>query len=381
MVQPFGGGQPAVDVAVVAVPLLVTVGVALALGGQHRRYGTVHGWSGQLTMAAVLTGTGLAAYAVWPLPAFVDGLCSPFAETVPSTTAESTHPAHAPRSLLLGCAVLVPVGFLGRYRFRLGLWSTLALGAALSAAVYAVRATGLLGVYPCAYAPSSPLVAGTGVVGALVGWSAARWLLPLWPGGPARGWPSAVADRAAPAPSRRMLAALLDLGLWWYGAATLTALARLFGLVDPRDGEAVATAVPLGLAFVLGLLLPLARRDRCAPGCAALRLALAERGRPSPAARWRVVARTLLLQTPVVVLLTLDHWWIALMVVAVHGSTALVRRDRVGLVDLVCGVRVRTRSTLDGGLPDRLVRYSPPEEAPPVGADVMPTPGSPAGGR
>ncbi|WP_116243855.1 antibiotic resistance protein VanZ [Nocardiopsis sp. FIRDI 009] len=380
MVQPFGGGQAVVEVAVAAVPLLVTLGVALALGGQHRRYGAVHGWSGQLTMAAVLTGTGLAAYAVWPLPAFVDGLCSPFAEAVPPTWPEPPHPAHTPRSLLLGCAVLVPVGFLGRYRFRLGLWRTLALGTALAAAVHAVRATGLLGVYPCAYAPTSPLVAGLGVVGVLVGWAAARWLLPLWPGGPARGWPSAVADRAAPAPSRRMLGALLDLGTWWYGSATLIALARLFGPLDPRAGEAVATAVPLGLAAVLGLLVPLARRDRCAPGSAALRLALAERGRPLPAARWRVLSRTLLFQAPVVVSLTLGHWWIALAVVAVHGSTLVVRRDRVGLADLVCGVRVRTRSTLDGGLPDRLVRYRPP--TPPAGAeDLTPTPGSPAADR
>ncbi|MFI6577166.1 antibiotic resistance protein VanZ [Nocardiopsis sp. NPDC050513] len=379
MVQPHGGGQAAVDVAVAAVPLLVVAGVALALGGQHRRYGLVRGWSGQLTMASLLSCAGVVAYAVWPLPALVDGLCPLPVGSAPSEPADRPHPAHAPRELLLGCAVLLPVGFLARDRFRLGLGATLVLGGALAAAASAVRATGLLGVYPCAYATTSPPVVGLGVVGALVGWAVARWIPPLLPGGPARGWPSAVADRAVPEPSRRALACVLDLGLWWYGAATLTALARLFGLVRPAEGETVRTLALLGAAFVFGLVVPLLRRDRCTPAAALLRLALSERDRPEPAARWRVLLRVLLLHEPVTALVALGWHWTALAVALVHASTAVVRRDRAGAADLVCGVRVRTRSTLDGGLPDRLVRYRPPLPEP--GADVTSTPGSPAADR
>ncbi|MEV2276223.1 antibiotic resistance protein VanZ [Nocardiopsis sp. NPDC049922] len=379
MAQPLGGGQAAVDVAVVAVPLLFVAGTALALGGQHRRYGLVRGWSGQLTVASLLSCVGVVAYAVWPLPAFVDGLCSSPGGGVRSEPTDWSHPAHAPRELLLGCAVLLPVGFLARERFRLGLGTTLALGGALASAASAVRATGLLGVYPCAYATTSPLVAGLGVVGVLLGWVLARWLPPLRPGGPVRGWPSAVADRAAPEPSRRALACLLDLGLWWYGAATLTAVARLFGLVRPAEGEAVRTLVLFGTAFVFGLVVPLLRRDRCTPAAVLLRLALSERDRPRPAARWRVLLRALLLHAPVTALVALGWPWAALAVALVHVSTAVVRRDRAGAADLVCGVRVRTRSTLDGGLPDRLVCYRPPLPEP--GADVTSTPGSPAAGR
>ena len=73
MGQPFGGGQAAIEVAVVAVPLLMVVGAALYLSGQHRRYGRLADWPGQLTLAALLTGAGLAAYAVWPLPPSADG--------------------------------------------------------------------------------------------------------------------------------------------------------------------------------------------------------------------------------------------------------------------------------------------------------------------
>ncbi|OLT26732.1 antibiotic resistance protein VanZ [Nocardiopsis sp. CNR-923] len=379
MVQPHGGGQPAVDVAVVAVPLLVVTGVALALGDQHRRYGLVRGWSGRLTMAFLLSCVGVVAYAVWPLPALVDGLCSPSAGSAPPGPDDRPHPAHAPRELLLGCAVLIPVGFLARDRFRRGLGTTLALGVALATAASAVRATGLLGVYPCAYATTSPLVVGLGVVGVLLGWAVARWLSLPRPGGLARGWPSAVADRAAPEPSRRALACALDLGLWWYGAATLAALARLFGLVAPAEGETVRTLALLGTAVVLGLVVPLLRRDRCTPAAALLRLALSEREPTEPAARRRVLSRALLLHAPVVALVALGWPWFACAVAVLHVSTALVRKDRAGLADLVCGVRVRTRSTLHGGLPDRLVRYRPPLPEP--GEDVTSTPGSPGAGR
>ncbi|WP_433698320.1 antibiotic resistance protein VanZ [Nocardiopsis sp. CA-288880] len=378
MGRPFGGGQAAVEVALAVVPLLVVAGAALYLRGQHRRYGRPHGLPGRLTAAALVTGVALAAYAVWPLPASADGLCTgngssggwsaaPF-----GGSSAGGGPPHTAWDAALALGLFTAVGLLARHRFRRGPVATLVIGAALAASVAAVRATGVLGLYPCAYAPASALLVALGVVGALAGWTAARLLLPLWPGGPARGWPAAVPDRVDPALDRRMTGALLDLGLWWFGASAVTALLHAYGVVLPLAGGRTGEAVLLGLALVCAVVLPQLRSDRATPGPAAVGLALGERGSPRPASRWRVLLRTLLLQAPVAVLVALGLPWAALAVAALHACTALVRPDRAGLADLVCGVRVRTRSSLDGGLPSRLVRYSEPRAQAPDGASAEP---------
>ncbi|MFD3688101.1 antibiotic resistance protein VanZ [Nocardiopsis sp. NPDC058631] len=385
MGRPFGGGQAAIEVALAVVPLLVVAGAALYLRGQHRRYGWPHGWPGTLTAAALVAGAALAAYAVWPLPASVDGLCTggPGGATGGGFTAPiggastggGAGAAHTAGSLALAFGLFVPVGLLARYRFRRGPVVTLLVGAALAASVGVVRATGVLGLYPCGYAPTSPRLVALGVAGVLAGWLAARLLLPLWPGGLARGWPVAVPDRVAPGLGRRMAGTLLDLGLWWFGSAALVALLHAYDVVGPGQDGRARTVVFLGLAFVGAVALPQLRRDRATPGRAAVGLGLGERELPRPASRRRVLLRTLLLQVPAAVLLTLGLPWVALAVVAAHAAGALVRPDGAGLADLLCGVRVRTRSTLDGGLPSRLVRYSEPREGALAGAGPATGPG------
>ncbi|MEU0488853.1 antibiotic resistance protein VanZ [Nocardiopsis sp. NPDC006139] len=352
MIRPFGTGQGAVDVAVVAVPLLVLLAAAFYLRGQHRRYGRLYGRPGRASLAALAAGLALAAYAVWPLPAAVDGLCSPGAGQGPADR-------YGP---VLAFALFLPVGWLARDRFRRGPVVTLLLGSGLALAADAVRGTGLLGVYPCAYAEASPLFVALGAAGTAAGWLLARFLLPLWPWGDTRGWPGAVPDRVAPDLTRRTLGTLLDLGLWWYGAGTLTAAMTAVGVIGSDPDGHVRTAVLLGTAAVFGVFVPQVRRDRCTPGRAAVRLALTEPARPAPASRPRVLARTALLTAPVALLTAFGHPWIALAVVVVHASSALVRPDRVGLADLLCGTRVRTRAITDGSLPSRLVRYSEPRE-------------------
>jgi hypothetical protein len=382
MGQPFGGGQTAIDVAVAAVPLLVVLGAGLYLRGQHRRYGRRHGWPGRLTTAALVTGVVLVLYAVWPLPEHADGLCAldpAAAGARPGSALPWQAPADTLRAMALAFALFLPVGLLARWRFRRGWPLTLAVGTALAASVALLRATGLLGLYPCPYADTSAVLVALGAAGTLVGWLLARWALPLWPNGPARGWPAALPDRLTPDLGRRMYGALLDLGLWWYGAATLVALLTAYDVVRPTTGDEVRTAALLGLAAVFALVLPHLRRDRATLGAAAVHLALTEPAAPLPAARWRVLVRTLLLQVPVVLLVALGLPWGVLAVVAVHGSTAVVRPDNAGLADLLCGVRVRTRSLLDGGLPDRLVRYAAPAGT--AGAGVSAIPGSPAADR
>ncbi|PDP84818.1 antibiotic resistance protein VanZ [Glycomyces fuscus] len=359
MGQPFGGGQAAVQAVAAGVPLLVVCAAALYLRGQYRRYGRPHGWPGLCTAAALATAAGLAAYAVWPLPASVDGLCAdPLGD-------DRSGPRLLPgtRQEVAALALFLAVGLLARHRFRRGPAVTVLAGAALAAAVVAVRATGLLGLYPCAYAEAPPGFVAWGAAATLLGWLLARWALPPRY---ARGWPAAVADRGAPGPARRLTGALLDLGLWWFGTALLTALPHALGATGPGAGGPAAVLLCLGAVVIAAPALT--RRDRATPGAASVRLALGERGYPAPAARWRVLARTCLLQGPVAVLLALGLPWFALAVAALHVSSALVRPDRAGVADLLCGVRVCTRATLDGALPSRLVRYSaPPGEAVPAG--------------
>lgn len=355
MGQAFGGGQAAIDVAVAGLPLLMVVASALYLRGQHRRYGRLVGWPGKLTLAALLGGLGLAAYAVWPLPTSIDGLCPIVPEPAPALDTGS---------VLLALGVFLPVGILARARFRRGLMVTLALGTALALAASTLRATGVLGLYPCSYATDPQALTGIAVAGVLLGWLLARWVPALWPWGPHRSWPGAVPDHGVPDPTRRVLGVLLDLGSWWYGSTLVVALLHAYGVVEPGAENEVRVATLLGLALVFALFLPLLRRDRRTLGCAAVRLALTEPAAARPAARYRVLARTLLLHTPVVVLIALDLGWWSLIVVALHACTALVRSDGTGLADLLCGTRVRTRATLDGGLPGRLVRYSAPEQEP-----------------
>lgn len=355
MGQPFGGGQAAIDVAVAAIPLAMVIGAALYLNGQHRRYGRLVGWPGRLTLAALLAGFGLVAYAVWPLPTSADGLCPVVPEPAPPLDA---------RSALLALGVFLPVGLLARARFRRGFPVTLALGAALALAVAVVRATGVLGLYPCAYNPGAPGLLAVAVGGVALGWLLARWVPALWPFGPHRSWPGAIPDHADADLTRRTLGTLCDLGLWWFGGALIVALLHAYGMIRPGTEEEVRTATLLGVALVWALFPPLLRRDRCTLGRAALRLALTERSRADPATRGRVLARALLLQIPVAVLIALGLGWWALGALLAHVSVALVRPDHVGTVDLLCGTRVRTRATIDGEPPRRLVRYSPPAPAP-----------------
>ncbi|MDE3721550.1 RDD family protein [Nocardiopsis sp. N85] len=350
MIRPFGTGQEAIEVAVAVVPLLVTAFAALYLRGQHRRYGRLYGRPGRSTLAALACGLALAAYAVWPLPLSVDGLCRPG----PGADGADRY------GPVLAFALFLPVGWLARDRFRRGPLVTLAAGTVLAFAVDAIRGTGLLGVYPCAYADSSPLLVALGVAGTAVGWPLARLLVPLRPWGSTRGWPGAVPDRVSPDPTRRTLAVLIDLCLWWYGGTALVAVMGVVGVIGADPYGHVRTAVLLGLAAVFGVFVPQLRRDRCTPGHAAVRLALTEPTRPAPASRPRVLARTALLTVPMALLIAYGHPWIALAVMVVHGSAAVVRPDRVGVVDLLCGTRVRTRALIDGSLPTRLVRYTGP---------------------
>ncbi|MBB6170211.1 hypothetical protein HNR23_000271 [Nocardiopsis mwathae] len=360
----FASDPTVAAIAYPAVALGTLTGAAVFLARHHRRYGRLRGWPGQVTLATLLVGVGVVLYAVYPLPRSADGLCAIHGGAVPlpapsgrAATWADAGPWHAAAHVALVTAVYVPVGLLARYRYRRGAAFTVGLGLLLALLVETVQLTGVLGLYPCAYRVAAADDVLLGGAGALAGWllgvAAVRWL--------PRPWPGAAADTLPPDASRRLLGHALDLGLWWFGAGTLAALAVAFGAVPAYEVDRATYVALIGLAVLFGLLLPLVREDRCTPGRASVHLALAGLGRPRPAARWRVLLRSVSLYAPITVLFVLGWEWWALAVVALHGLSALVRSDQAGLFDLLAGVRVVTRSTVSGGLPRELVRYSAPD--------------------
>ncbi|CAM3707346.1 hypothetical protein [Nocardiopsis rhodophaea] len=357
----FAGDPTVAAVVFPGAALGILLGTALFFARHHQRYGPMRGWPGQVGLITVLVGVGVAAYAVYPLPRGVDGLCAISGGAAPRfgplavlQTAPLAWPSAA--HIALAAGVYAAVGLLARYRYRRGAVFAGALGLLLALLIEAVQLTGVLGLYPCAYRVAAVDDVVLGGLGALAGWlvgtAAVRWL--------PRPWPGAMADMMPPAISRRLLGHGLDLGLWWSGAGTLAALAVAVGAVPRHAGAAAMDIALIALAVLLGLVVPLLRRDRCTPGRASVHLALAALGRPLPAERWRVLLRSALLYTPVTVLFVLDLPWWALAVAALHGLPAMARRDQTGLSDLVAGVRVVTRGAVSGGLPRKLVRYSAP---------------------
>ncbi|MFC3994987.1 hypothetical protein ACFOVU_03620, partial [Nocardiopsis sediminis] len=264
-----------------------------------------------------------------------------------------------PADAAVAAAVFVPVGLLARYRYRRGLPSTLAVAAVLAGAIELVQGSALLGAYPCPYRVAATGDIVLGCLGAALGWALGAAAVALLP----RAWPGAIADLMPPGLLRRILGHTLDLAMWWYAAMLLAGVAVAAGVAGPGQAGQVRAALLLVFAAVFGLLAPLLRTDRGAPGRAAVRVALAGQGPPHPAARWRVALRGALLYGPVAVLVAAGLPWWAPAVWVLHGSCAMVRRDQAGLFDLIAGTRVVTRSALTGHLPDRLIRFTPARSA------------------
>ncbi|WP_285761891.1 VanZ family protein [Nocardiopsis ansamitocini] len=310
-------------------------------------------------MAVLAVGAGLVAYAVWPLPTSIDGLCAldggAAVELMPGATLSFSDPVR----VVAGIGLFASVGLLARYRFRRGAPAAAGLGTGIATVVELVQFSAVVGLYPCPYRVAAVDDVLLGTVGALLGWALGLPAVRLLP----RGWPAAIPDFLPPGLARRALGHALDVGLWLFGSLTLVAVLTAIGPVA-ADGP-VSTAVLVTLAVLGGLVLPQLRADRCPPGRAAVRLALVGPGPPAPAGRWRTFLRAVLLYGPVVTLFVLGLPWWALVVAAIQGSCALVRGDQAGLADLLAGTRVATRVVVRGGLPDASVRYVRPSESGP----------------
>ena len=361
----FSGSADSAAAAAVAATALLFGAVRL------RRHGRFAGWQGQVDLAVLATGLGLAAFAFWPAPLALTALLPGGASAAPGAwCAAGGAPVLAEPFTRLGegaggglrgaaaaFAVFLPFGVLARYRYRAGAVSAVLAGAAAACAVEAVQASGGFGALPCAMRTASVDDALLGAAGTLAGWllgCAAVRLLP-------RGWPGASVDLLPPGLSRRAAGHLFDGALLW--ALPVLAAPVAAPLLGTGPGAARLGLVAAGAA-VLGVLLPLLRDDRCTPCRAALMLAVTARA-GGPAPRLRVLLRSALLYGPAALLVAVGQpWWIA-AVAAVHGAPALFRRDGAGLADLIAGTRIATRAAISPVLPSLLVRSDVPLPPPP----------------
>lgn len=349
------GAEPLV---VAATSLLVLVASAVFLHRQYRTFGWLGGWPGLVTVALLATGWLVVAAALWPLPTgqvCADGAAAPQLG-MGATLSPLTLDAVLRWATL--AAVFLPLGALAWYRYRCGAVATLAVGLVVAAGVQLVQFTAVFGAYPCAYRVATTDDVLAGGLGALLGWLVAR---PLTTRVLRRGWPAGIPDLLPPAGSRRLLALALDFAGWWLGSAVLTGVLVLTGAVQPLAVFVAHNLVLVGLALLLGGIVPLLSPLRQTLGRSAFALGLSEATGLAPAAHWRVLLRSGMLHAPVVILVVLGLGWWSVLVVLVHAVPAVVRRDQRGLADLLAGTRVVTRTLLRGGLPPGMIRYRDPD--------------------
>ncbi|MFF4778022.1 VanZ family protein [Microtetraspora fusca] len=285
-------GRTALFLAPLAIALLTLPFVSR----QYRRFGQIGGWSGVVAMLVVLYGCGVVAFTLFPLPKITPGFCaarvvlaSPklqlfgsFADIARENVGTglfATLVSRASLQVIFNVLLFVPLGFLLRYRHRLGLARTTLAGFAGSLAVELTQLTGLWGLYPCPYRLFDIDDLWINTLGAVCGWLVAGPLARLLPS----AWPAPRTDLAPPSRGRQTLGLLLD-GIVWFFAAPIIGLVvvRAYGLAAGAplpEGSALRDWLP-GLCYVLvGLALfvavPAIRRDGATPGLAAVHLAVA----------------------------------------------------------------------------------------------------------
>ncbi|MGW4469987.1 VanZ family protein [Nonomuraea sp. NPDC004354] len=295
-------------IALLLAPLAIALLLLPFVSRQYGRFGRIGRWSGFVTAMLVLYACGVVAFTLFPLPEVTPDFCairqslatprwqplSSVQDVIRENAGQGLFAALYSRSMLqivFNVALFVPLGFLLRYRQRLGLPRTLLISFAGSLAIELTQLTGLWGLYPCAYRlfDLDDLIINT--AGAGLGWAlgvpAAR-LLP-------DPWPAPVPDLAPPTIGRLTLAMLLD-GVVWFFASPLFGLlavqAHRLLTGGPMPADALLRDLLPGLSYavtglVIFILIPAAREDGATPGRASVHVTFrdAQTGRPAPALR------------------------------------------------------------------------------------------------
>ncbi|MGI5488258.1 VanZ family protein [Microtetraspora malaysiensis] len=373
-------GRTALFLAPLAIALLTLPFVSR----QYRRFGQIGGWSGVVAMLVVLYGCGVVAFTLFPLPQVTPGFCAArvalatpklqlfgsFADIARENVGAglfTTLVSRASLQVMFNVLLFVPLGFLLRYRHRLGLARTTLAGFAGSLAVELTQLTGLWGLYPCPYRLFDIDDLWINTLGAVCGWLVAGPLSRLLPS----AWPAPRTDVAPPSRARQTLGMLLD-GIVWFFAAPITGLVlvQLYGLAAGAplpEGSALRDWLP-GLCYVLvGLALfvamPAIRRDGATPGLAAVRLAVAEDGTSgsepthgtalvagaTPAGQASCLRRTVRTAAPYLGLIAVAAFGQAsssLTVLPLAAFAVLVLLEQRGVLSRWTGTSIVTRASL-----------------------------------
>ncbi|WP_084128546.1 VanZ family protein [Demequina sp. NBRC 110055] len=341
----------------VATAVLIPVAMLPILGHTVRYYGRLRGWPMLAALGLMGSAIALAVFTILPLPDSADLACTtpvswqldPGAslrqifDSYEGQGGRATATSFTFLQFAANVALFMPFGFFLHQASRWPGLAVVAVGASASMLIELSQGTGFFGVFPCPYRmfDVDDILANTG--GALLGLIVSYIAIGLFP----FTRPPREPDLAAPGRVRRAVAVIADLGLALAavtlvegGQAVLDALADGYDVTVPvampTRVDTWVTVVAVGL---LGLGVPLLRRDRATLGQAVMNVAPVSVDRPTtPPPVWAVLVRAVLRWAPWAISPTLAGP-LALMI---ELAVSFVRADRRSLTGLATLTRTRS---------------------------------------
>lgn len=330
--------------AVVFTAALLPLALLPMVNAVYRNFGRFAGWPAVVAFSSLAMACALVAFTLFPLPDTATMVCGalrtadhlqthPFASI--DDIAQAVRTKGIPGFLASGAflqvffnvVLFVPVGFLAHQILRRHrVIGAIGIGVALTFMVELTQGTGVFGVYPCPYrlADVDDLITNTmgAVIGVAVSGVACRRL--------AFVTQVAVPDLDLPTLRRRIAASLLDTVAFVVLGVSLTVAVTAI-VAKTTDVDVLHHSVlrwtrfvlqgPV-TALVLGLVVPMVRRDRATPGQASVDVRLAE------ATPGQLVRRWLVRWGPLV---ALPLFWPVLFMPLVELAVASRRSDRASL--------------------------------------------------
>ncbi|NUR92617.1 MAG: VanZ family protein [Nonomuraea sp.] len=350
----MGVYQTNLAVAFILAPFFIVLGALPFISRQYRIFGRVGLWSGLVAAALVLYLCAIVAFTLFPLPD-VGADPGAFCLAHAGTARPQLHPFASLDDIWQGVPgafwqvffnllLFVPLGFFLRYRYGRSLAFSAVLGFAVSLTVEFTQLTGDWGLYPCPYRLFDVDDLLTNTAGTVIGFGLAVPLALVLP----RAWPRPAPDDQPPGLVRRIVGNLLNLAVWWLAAVAVSIVLAITRV----EFESDLTLYVVGVVVLL--VIPLLRRDRSAPGRAAVHLALVDVATGRPAGRRAVLIRFAVFPLPFVVLSALERGLLVFLLAVAHLIVVLVRRDRRSLAGLAAGTATTTRAVALDDPPDAL---------------------------
>ena len=341
-----------------AIGLVLAVALFMPVAAvRYRRTGRLAPRDLVLLVAGAVYGVAVWTFTLLPLPSESVYTCEPlqrrplaFLDDLAAARSLSSATGGSPVSLLLGTTFLqvelnvvlfVPLGMLVRFMAHRGVVAATLTGLATSLLIEATQATGVWGVYPCAYRIADVDDVLTNAAGALLG--------------AVLSYPYVVRRRRRPAAAPRE-PGVVTLGRRWTGmACDLFFIAvsgagsvvvwrsweQLTGSAQPLDISLADTGLMWGVPFLVEAVLVLGAGRTVGELVVDLRT--------TPAAPWRRLVKLATGVTPLLALLVLGLPLVALAFGALTLALSVSTPDRRGLSNTLAGLAL-------GGAPGRSQR-------------------------